>query len=446
MRFAIALVSVVLSAGALHSQDLVRLAPATEILNPIVELSVPAGTPIKIAIDEEIKVQKVGQRVHGKVMEPIYAFDTLVIPIGSEAVGTISQIDGVPKKIRAWSLLDANFSPPHAVHIAFQELVLPDARHLSIDTVVTPASNGVLQFVAARSGAGEQRNFASQKAAETREQVRRQWESGMKQLHSPGKMHRLKRLAEAELPLHGQYLETRTSFDAVLQQSLDFGIEKRKAESLAKISTLRPEDAVVHARLATALTSANAKKGDPVEAITTEPLSVAGHLLLPAGARIRGAVVEAHPARLFKHNGQLRILFHEVEMPNGREQKVDSSIEAIMAARSGNFALDPEGGAQAQTPRTRYLSTGVQVALVFSALGDHDEAPGRSDIGNASTNGASGFRLVGAILNAAARSRVLACGFGFYGTTMGIYSRFFSRGNEVIYPQHMSMVIGLSMR
>ncbi len=462
MRFTWAVVAVFVSGSWLCAQTLsirptTGNSPSAKPAAPpdtAIDLTVPAGTPIKIALDQEIKVQKAGQPVHGKVIEPVYAFDKLVVPSGTEALGTIARIDEVSKTTRTFSALNANFSPAHPVHVAFHELVLADGRHLPIDTVVTPASNGVLQFVAARARTdseanNEHKNIASRKLSEARDQARQQWDSAMNQLHDPGKIHKLKRMAEAELPYHNQYLDNGSSFDADLKQPLDFGTEKVKAETLAKIASVPPTGGVVHARLASSLSSATARKGEPVVAILTEPLTVSDQLLLPVGTRITGSVMEVRPARRLKHNGQLRILFHEVELPNGLEQKIESSIEGVQVARGENLSLDAEGGAQVTTPRTRYFATAIQVALATSVIGDRDAGkavPDQGSMGSAAANGASGFRLVGALVAAVAHTRVVSSGFGIYGAGMSVYSHFLARGNDVVYPKDMSMVIGLGTR
>src|SRR3974377_2613997 len=49
-----------------------------------VVLSVPRGTPLQGALDREIRVKRVGQPVHARIVEPVYAFDRLVVPVGSE--------------------------------------------------------------------------------------------------------------------------------------------------------------------------------------------------------------------------------------------------------------------------------------------------------------------------------------------------------------------------
>jgi hypothetical protein len=205
----------------------------------------------------------------------------------------------------------------------------------------------------------------------------------------------------------------------------------------------------VHARLVTPLNSSTAKKGDPVEALITEPLVVSDHLILPEGSVIKGSVMQAEPARRLGRNGQLRILFHQVAPPNGIEQKVETSLEGVAVAKGEHLKLDAEGGAQVTTPHTRYLTTGIAVMLAASQVSPDRDA-GRDvsagEAGRGAANGASGFRFVGMIVGFAARSRAVSLGFGSYGAGMSVYEHFLARGRDVVYPKDMAMVIGLGTR
>jgi hypothetical protein len=207
---------------------------------------------------------------------------------------------------------------------------------------------------------------------------------------------------------------------------------------------------VVHARLVTPLSSAISRKGDTVEAVLTEPLVASDHLILPEGSVIRGSVMQVQAARRLARNGQLRILFHEVAPPNGVAEKVQTSLEGVAVAKGENLKLDSEGGAQVTTPKTRYLTTGIQVALAAaSAMPDSDARAGGGgggDLGGSAANGASGFRFVGMAVGMLARSRVVASGFGAYGAATSIYYKFLARGHDVVYPKDMAMVIGLAAR
>jgi hypothetical protein len=428
--------------------------PSPEAAPVTVAMSIPSGTPIKVALDSEVRIRVVGQPIHGKTTEPVYAFDKLLIPVGTPVNGKISAIDAVSKKVRTLDAMDANFSPVRAVHVQFDELVMPDGRLLAMHTVASPAPDGVLRFVPANEKTAQTNKLqeaASKKVSATRQQIRQGWADLQKQIHDPGKMHKLKRLAVAQLPVHPQYIDVGTSFNADLQQPLDFGTESVKPEALTSIGTPPPSGSVVHARLLTPLNSSTSKKGDSVEALITEPLVASNHLILPEGSVIRGSVMQVQPARRLARNGQLRILFHDVAPPNGIEQKVETSLEGVAVATGEHLKLDAEGGAQVTTPRTRYLTTGIQIMLAAtSAAPDGDRhlhgGDGGGDLGGGAANGASGFRFVGMVVGAFARSRVVATGFGAYGAASSVYYHFLARGRDVVYPKDMAMIIGLGTR
>ena len=418
-----------------------------------VEMDVPAGTPIKVALDSEVRVRRVGQPIHGMTVEPVYAFNKLLIPVGTRVTGKISAIDGVPKKVRAMQAMDGNFSPVRTVHVQFDELQMAGGKRLPIQTVTSPAPGGILKFVPANAK-GEKKNkvenAASNKISEAKQQVHQQWSSLQQQIHAPGKLHKLKRLVIAQLPVRPQYIDAGTTFNADLTKPLEFGTESINVEDLKEVGAPPPSGSVVHARLTTPLSSSTAKRGEPVEAVITEPLVASDHLILPEGSVIRGSVTDAQPARRLARNGQLRILFHEVTPPNGMEEKVVTSLEGVAVANGEHLKLDAEGGAQVTTPKTRYLTTGIQVMLAAtSAMPDSDARAGGGgggDLGGSAANGASGFRFVGLAVGMLARSRVVASGLGAYGAANSIYYDFLARGHDVVYPKDMGMVIGLGAR
>lgn len=427
-------------------------APAPAPAPVMVDMNVPAGTPIKVALDSEVRVRRAGQPIQGKTMEPVYAFDKLLIPAGTTVTGKISAIDGVPKKMRTLEAMDGNFSPTRAVHVEFDKLQMADGRNLPIQTETSLAPNGILKFVPANTKAeakNKVQNAASKRVSEARQQIRQQWSDLQKQIHAPGKLHKLRRLAVAQLPVRPQYIDAGTTFNADLVQPLDFGKESVAVDKLREIGTPPPSGSLVHARLITPLSSATSKKGEVVQAVITEPLVASDHLILPEGSVIRGSVIQSQPARRLARSGHLRILFHEVAPPNGVEQKVVTSLEGVAVANGEHLKLDSEGGAQVTTPRTRYLTTGIQVMLAAtSASPDHDARAGGGggDLGGSAANGASGFRFVGMAIGMLARSRVVATGFGAYGAANSIYYHFLARGHDVVYPKDMGMVIGLGTR
>lgn len=427
--------------------------PAQPAVIPEIPVSVPIGTPLKVALEKEVRIRKVGQPIRGKTTEPIYSFDKLLVPAGTEVTGKISEIDNVSAKIRSLSAMNADFSPERKVSVEFDQLLMPDGRHLPIHTVVTPGA-GVLQFVPAKetkeSKIGEGKAAAKGKISQARQQLKQQIADMKKQISEPDKMHRLERFALTQSPYRPQYMDPGTSFNADVQEPLAFGSEQLNPEMVADVGTLPSAGGVVHAWLTTPLDSATTKKGDPVEAMVSQPLVIANKLYLPEGSELKGTVLQVRPARRFGRNGQLRITFHEVRPPNGTEQKIEATLQGLEVAKGENLALDSEGGAQVRAPKTRYLATGVAVMLAATSSnpeGDHDHGGvrggGSGGVGGGAATGALGFKLVGTLIGAFAHSQVLTAGFGAYGAGRSVYSHFLAKGRNVVYPKDMSMVLAL---
>ena len=68
-----------------------RSSDASAAIPETIPLTVPKGTPVQVALDDEVRVRAGGQSVEGHVVEPVYAFDKLVIPVGTIAAGQIEE-------------------------------------------------------------------------------------------------------------------------------------------------------------------------------------------------------------------------------------------------------------------------------------------------------------------------------------------------------------------
>src|SRR5258708_1083582 len=321
-----------------------------------IAMTVQKGTAVKGALEQEVGLRRVGQSVHARVVEPVYAFDKLVVPVGTEVIGQVTSIEHLSKGKRTVSALDANFTPSRKVEVEFSEFVMNDGKHIPIRTNVTPGSGHVLQFTSTAAKKKTIKGVGSQKTGEAKQQGRQEWDSAMKQLKTPGKVHRLERFVESQLPVHPQYIAAGTVYFAELNDSLDFGSEVLSAERASSIGGELPPGSVVHARLATALNSATTQKGDEVEAVLSRPLFDGEKLVLPEGSRLKGSVLQVRPARRLKKNGQLRMTFRELTLPDGVNEKVQAALEAVEAVKDGNMKLDSEGAAEPPTPNTRYLA------------------------------------------------------------------------------------------
>jgi len=446
----------VASAAGAQTVDSIQGTPRTpDSLSPqTVALTVPSGVPVQIALDKEVRVHKVGQLIHGRVAQPVYAFDRLVIPVGTGVTGRIAKIGDVPGKKRTLAILNGDFTPARKIEVEFNDLVLPDGRHMTLHTAVTPDSGRVMKFAddqdtKKKSGVTD---AASKKIQETKEEERAKLRNAFRQIKAPGKAHRLKRYALNQLPVRPQYLDTGILYMGELRQPLEFGSEPLTAKQAASIGTPPPPGSVLHALLITPLDSAKTKKGAEVEAVISQPVFDGDHLLLPQGSHLEGSVVEVQPARSLHHNGELRIVFHQLLPPKGIEQpaagqSVVATLHDVQGAKDAHVEVDSEGGAQAATPKTRYLSTGIALALAATSLQTH--ARDADDVGNGATvsgrnsmaAGDTAFRLVGVALGLIVHSQPIAMAMGAYGAGLSIYSHFISRGQDVVFPKNTVMEI-----
>jgi hypothetical protein len=313
-----------------------------------IALTVPDGTPLQIALDSEVRVRKAGH---------------------------IVAIAPVPGRTRTLSALNADFSPAHKLSVNFDQLILPGGRSIELHATVVPGSGQVIQL--ATAGEYQKKNNVKDAAARKMEQARVQWHDAMKQIESPGRMHVFVRYAVAQLPVHPQYIEAATVYSAELSRPLDFGSESVSTASLSSIGTQPPPGSLVHAILLTPLDSKHTQKGSDVDAALSQPLFDKGRLILPAGTRLRGSVLQVRPTRSLHRNGQLRIAFRQVILPDGAVQTVDTSLQGIESDAAGHVQLDTEGGAKSTPSKTRYLSTGASVGLALIGSG------GKRDVGTA---------------------------------------------------------------
>jgi len=450
-------------ASSAWAQDCARWAWGQEVASTLsssspplpsetVSLTVPQGTMLQVALDLEVRIKEVGQPIHGRLLEPLYAFDQEVLPVGSEVLGRITEIEKLSGKKRFLAALNVEFTPARKVQVEFDEIIAADGTRIPMETMVTPGSGQTIQLITTVDNGKKKtaKDAASKKMAEAIEEAKRRWHSAMKQVKDPGKMRRLKRFAVARLPVHPQYLEAGTVYFAELKEPLDFGRKPLPPQAVTTTETpLPPCGLLAHTQLVTPLSSATTPKDTPVEAVLTQPLFAGERLVFPQGSRVKGSVVQVQPARRFGRNGKLRLVFRELVLPDGMQQEVEANLEGVQAAKGQHVKLDLEGGTQATSPKRRYASTGITVALAVASYEDRDIEDDVSSAGGSASAGAAGglagFKLVGLVVGALAQSRGLSLGMGIYGAGRSVYAQFLAQGRDVVFPKGTVMAIGFRL-
>jgi len=426
--------------------------PTSEVLaqqqpDSVILLNVPAGTTLRVAVDQKVRIAKTGQAVSAKVTDPVYAFDQAVIPAGSVVVGRVTNIDPVPAKKKVLAYVNGNFSPSRKYDLEFDSVILPGGERRAIATSVSPGIAQVVHLVAGGTK-GKKQNAAQRAAEKAKQEAGSRVHDTLDEIKAPGKVHRLKEMLLAQSPYRRQYLEPGTKFYASLTEPLDFGRTTRTAEQLAQLGKSPAPDSILHARFAEQVSSATAQRGNAITAVLTEPLfSQDRHLLLPANSRIAGEVIKAKPARMLHHNGDLRVIFNRIETPGGVVQPMQGSVEAIEADRRSGLRLDEEGGAQATDSKTRYLSTGVALLLAAAAShpdAEHGTTDAAGDPGVRAGAGVSGSGITGTVISLAAKSQGVSMAFAAWGAGTSVYNNFLSRGKDVVFVRNTPLEIGFS--
>lgn len=397
---------------------LVAAALAQQAPNVPQGTTVPIGVPLRVELEHRVAINRVGEPIRGRLVDPIYVFDRVVLPAGMSMEGHIAEIGGVPARRRFTALLFGNFTPPREVRAQFDALVLSDGSRLSLRTSL---SRGTPHTVRVKPPRAKQ--------------------------EGPGQMSRLKSTLLGMLPYHRQAWPAGTRFNGVLQEPL-IAPPPRQAEPRTGPPALAETGGQgVTARLLTPVNSATAHRGAPVEAIVTQPAFSTEHrLLIPEGSRLLGAVIEAIPARRFHRNGKVLFVFHQIQLPAGAPQTIQGYLEGVEADFDAHIALDSEGAARASSPRTRFIFPALAVAATGLSFHQDYNAQGvpDQDIAGRAESGAVGLGLIGTLL--AQTSRTLATSIAFTGAGFSVYSTFLARGQDMILPANTPLTIGLKAR
>src|SRR6266404_7880122 len=169
--------------------------PTSETIAPpapdsVILLQVPAGTALRVAVDQKVRIAAVGQVVSGKITETVYAFDQAVMPAGSEVTGKVTSIHTVPGMRKAMSYVNGNFSPYHEYELEFDSVTLPDKDRRAIVTTVSPGIAQVVHLVP--GGTKKKPNAAQREIENAKTEAKAKVNDTLDEIKAPGKMHRLK--------------------------------------------------------------------------------------------------------------------------------------------------------------------------------------------------------------------------------------------------------------
>lgn len=425
---------------------------------PLVQhLVVPEGAPLRVILTGKAPFKR-DQPVHGRLIEPVFAFDREVLPEGTEVIGHITGFKNGPRLARITSLAGGNFTPLREPQLTFDKLLLNDGTSIAIETSVTPGADNVVRF---NAGASEEKKGKIATATEmARQQIDAKKRAVINAIKGPGKMDRVKDEMWSFAPWHPQYLRSASRFNAKLRAPIDFGDVSVPASELGQLGTVPAADSIVAARLIPTLDSRTTSHGTAVEAVLSRPLfSGDNHLIFPEGSRLSGNVVQAQAARHWHRSGKLAFMFTRLELPEGLARRVDAPAAQELEGRldgvevntnDGAVQLDEEGGTAGASSKKRFIMPAITMVLAMN--GSEGPEPVRvhhvptgaynNNYGPRLISGGIGFGLIGT-----AMGRLLAPAgpvLGFYGAGRSVYSNIIARGQEITFPADTPIEIRLN--
>jgi hypothetical protein len=190
--------------------------------------------------------------------------------------------------------------------------------------------------------------------------------------------------------------------------------------------------------------SAKTTRGAPIAARLTEPVFSAQHeLIFPEGTLLTGEVTQAIPARRWRRNGRLRVLFASVQPPAQASHPLLASLYSIQAGAGEGVTVDEEGGTSITNSKTRFIPPALAVLAVRgSAHQEHeldDDDPGlpthlvatQGSPGAKALGGFFGFGAIGAVVGQF--SRPVAIALSAVGAARTIYTSIVAKGREVTF-------------
>ena len=408
----------------------VSLSDSNDAADDTRQVTVPAGTLLRVEVARRVRL-RLGSEIEGRLLEPIYAENRLLVPCGAVLHGTIVEMHPAPRSKRLNAKLRGDFTPLREPVIQWTALSRVDGSEYSLLAESRTGAGGTLYF---RTEAPQRVSF-----------VRRTWNSvaagKTKPVQSDEVPHRGERLQKylwSQLPLHPQYLEPGRRYEMRLMEDLQ--VAARPHPVAIDLNQPRPLQGVVwvYSRLQTNLDSAIAKPGDPVEALVTEPVvDEQGLLVLPQNSVLYGTILGAEPSGRWGRNGTLRFVFHQVSWPTGFVQKVEAVPLAMESNPSAKMAIDKEGGVARQNEHS--LAAPLLMGLLSgSTLGD--EEAGRGKV----TASSNGFALIGRVVGLASGSPYVGGGIGAVATARSIYKHWLAHGKETSFGPETEIVLEMA--
>jgi type IV secretion system protein VirB10 len=141
-----------------------------------------------------------------------------------------------------------------------------------------------------------------------------------------------------------------------------------------------------------AVTTRNAKPGDPVYLETLFPIVIDNRILIPAGSYVQGEIQEARRPGKVKGTGEIRLRLNSMILPNG--YAVDFNAVPTNAGTGGGESTDKEGTVHGDTDKTGDAATVIKTTAAGAGIGAIAAGSGKGAGIGAGAGAAAGLAAV----------------------------------------------------
>ena len=147
-------------------------------------------------------------------------------------------------------------------------------------------------------------------------------------------------------------------------------------------SAVLPAGTGLDAKLESSVKTGSSEVGDDVTAVVANPILAAGRVAVPRGTRLKGRVETVQPATRAAE-GRVRLVFREIELPDGRRVPtwITNSFGASPRKRTLRYVLYMGAGGAAvgfiggKTARVAGILGGTLIGFVMAGSGDDSNLP-----------------------------------------------------------------------
>jgi hypothetical protein len=411
--------------------------PAATVAAPAPTTTLADGVPLRVQLDRRYPM-RVGQSVQGRLMDPVYSVDHIVLPTDTPIYGTIQALGPAPKSERFWAKMNGDFTPLRKPVLQFTSIQLPDGTRVPIQATATERTAKLVKM----GGTQKRPSYFARAKQALHDKIAAAKKELVGIFHPHGNSDHARQALYGQIPYHPQDIWSGSQFDAVLARPLT--LTDPGAGHLLPVLPFHANipPGIIESRLITPLSSANSKVGTPAEAVLTQPYMTADktHVILPEGTRLLGAVTQARPARKLGRNGVLRFTFRQVVLPSGAQETVHARMRAVEGQKGQNITVDQEGGAHANASQGKYLAP---LALGAMAGDVSIDPPAGQGTGTLASNG---FGLVSRLLAVVYMNPAAIQGFAYYALGQSVTKRWLVRGHDVVFPRNTRMEMNVSER